>query len=92
VRVHAERLDPADLVALGPGAVSSPARTAVDLARWSEPQDFARGVESLLEVGLDVHDLAAALARAAGLPGVTRARRRLAPLISATSSANTAHQ
>jgi hypothetical protein len=78
VLVHAERLHPADVLRIGGGAVTSPARTAVDVARWADPADVADWVAALLLAGLRRADLGTALERAAGLPGIGRARDLLA--------------
>ena len=70
-----------DVVDFGPVRVTSPARTALDLARsvrWSA--DDAAAVRSLVtDHRLDLHDLLADVGRA-GRPHSRRARQRLAEL------------
>ena len=85
--MHAERLHPADVLRVGGGAVTSPARTAVDVARWAEPADVADWVAALLLAGLRRADLGTALERAAGLPGIGRARDLLARAVPRVSGA-----
>jgi hypothetical protein len=81
VQVHLERTSDADVVPLPKGRVTSPARTAVDIAR-REPARQAVTWLAALHAGSDLRgdDVVRALERAGGLPGVTRARQLLAPV------------
>ena len=82
VRIHAERLAPADVVLLGRRAHTSPARTAVDIARWSSAEDALRWLDALDGRGLLRRDeVAASLERALGSAGVVRARGLLRPFV-----------
>lgn len=80
VCMHAERLPLADVVHVGGRAVTSQARTAVDVARRSALAD-AKDWLAALGSGLDASAVGAALDRAGGLRGAPRARALLTPLI-----------
>lgn len=83
-RVAEATLTPDDLVTVAPVRLTSPLRTALDVARWEEPAT-ARDAVRRLVAACDV-DPAAALAALDGLEGqrgVRRARRLLRELATA---------
>ena len=79
VSVHAVAYGPGDLWAALPGfAVTSPARTGVDVARVLPPTDAVCALAVLgVATGLRPAHVSAALAALTGRPGVARARRAL---------------
>jgi hypothetical protein len=79
VRMHTERLASADVLVLGAMAVTSPARTAVDVARRSHPRDVQEWLAALRAHGLCPAEVEDALSRAGRLRGTPRARALLAP-------------
>jgi hypothetical protein len=81
VRMHAERLPPLDVVRIGGRAVTSPGRTAVDIARRSRASDVPGLLAALSAVGLSPAEVRTALERATGMRGTPRARQLLAPVI-----------
>ncbi len=79
VSLHAVAYGPGDLWAALPGfAVTSPARTGVDVARVLPPTDAVCALAVLgVATGLRPAHVSAALAGLTGRPGVARARRAL---------------
>lgn len=79
--VHSEPVAPTDVVRIGPVDVTTPERTALDVARWEPDEGRAMAwIEALCAVGVAPDALTAVLRRADGRPGIERARRRLAGL------------
>lgn len=78
--VHVEALAEAEVTRLGGVPVTTVARTALDVARWARPEDALRWLPVLRTLLPEEDDLAGVLARAAGRPGIARARRLLAPV------------
>jgi hypothetical protein len=79
VVVHSAPLAPEEIVRVGDVWVTSPARTAVDLARTSPFESAVVTIDAALRRGLvTAESLAAALQRATGWRGVPAARRAVA--------------
>jgi len=77
VHVHPARIDSEELITVDGIRVTSPARTAVDVARSSS---FAQGVcamDSALQHGATMRELRTAVQKCKGRTGVNRARRAL---------------
>lgn len=81
VAVHADRLLAADVLVVGTGRVTTVGRTAVDVARWAPTDRLETWLCALVGAGLTRGAVDEALARAAGLIGVIRARAILAGLV-----------
>lgn len=77
VQVHAEPLAPGDVVRLGGVAVTSIARTALDVARRAPEAQARDWVAALRRAGLTGDEAADAVRRAGPRPGIARARRVL---------------
>ncbi|WP_129339843.1 hypothetical protein [Cellulomonas endophytica] len=73
-------LPAADLVTLGPVRVTTPARTAADVARALPPEDARPWLRRLADGGLEVRDVLDALAARPGGRGVRQARALLLEL------------
>lgn len=73
-RCRAAALDDGDVVVLGGVPVTTPVRTACDLARFWQPAAAADGLLALRAAGLALEEVAEALARYRGRPHVRRAR------------------
>jgi hypothetical protein len=78
VRCHAESLPAGAVVEIEGLRVTSPARTAVDVARWAGPGQAGALLGALRRAGLPEDEVRLALEQARGLPGVGRARELLA--------------
>ncbi len=78
--VHGDRLAAQDVLLIGGLRVTAVARTAVDLARWEDPEQVRRWFPRLVEAGLTEVALAGAMERAARIAQVSRARRVLTEL------------
>ena len=76
--VHSELLALEDVVELGPGQCTSPARTAVDIARCLDEDEARACLAAIDGLGVPRPEIHAALRRASGTQGVVRARKRLA--------------
>ncbi len=76
--VHSERLATVDVVELGPGRCTSPARTLVDIARCLHGVEARACLAAMGSLGVPSAEVVAALQRAAGTHGVIRARGVLA--------------
>lgn len=81
VAVHADRLRSADILVVTTGRVTTLGRTAVDVARWAPADRLETWLCALVGAGLTRDAVDEALARAAGLIGVIRARDVLAGLV-----------
>lgn len=72
--VHADRTSLDDAPRLGGVRVTSPGRTAVDVARWGAGQPARLWLEDLRRSGVSDQEVAAALDAVRGRPGVGAAR------------------
>ena len=73
---RADRLNPGDTCRVGGVAVTTPARTALDLACWYPPTKSVAAIDALARAtALKISDIEVLLERARGRRGVARARR-----------------
>lgn len=87
VELHASELAPGETVLLDGIAVTSLARTVVDLGRTLTLEQAVAAADAALRQGVPADELVEVLARCPGWPGVGRARRVLALMDGRSESA-----
>ncbi|MFC4555180.1 hypothetical protein [Georgenia faecalis] len=78
LRVHTQGIDPGDLVRVGAALVTSPVRTAADVARWTPCPAATAQLADLLATGVDPAEVTDHLEHHRHEPHTRRARELLA--------------